>query len=93
MDIPVRWPNSPRMPLLPGYHGPLRTPDRPSRDERVDVPEVGESRRVSFSDGIAVRPGFPTRSGADRYRQLQEEAERAAEAREGRGVRVIVVAA
>jgi hypothetical protein len=78
MDATVRGPLQARVPLLQGGGPPLRGPDRPARDERIDVPEVGESGRVSFGDGVAVRPGFPARGGADRYRVLQEDAERAA---------------
>lgn len=73
MDIPVRATHQHRTPLLLGHNGMVRTPDRPPRDERIDVPEVAESTQVSFSDGIAIRPGFPTRSGVARYLDIQRD--------------------
>lgn len=73
MDISARWMNQPRTPLLLGAQGQLRLPDRPSKDERIDIPKVSESTRVSFSEGIAIHAGFPTRSGVDRYLDIARD--------------------
>jgi hypothetical protein len=52
------------MQQLFGTQGPLRADERPRRAERIDVPEVQESTRVSFSQGIAVETGARSRSAA-----------------------------
>jgi hypothetical protein len=37
----------------------------PPPDERVDIPEIQESTRVSFSQGAAVHRGSGARAGTD----------------------------
>ena len=47
---------------------------RPTPDERVDLPEIQESFRVSFSNGVRVPPTqadpLPSSAGLAMYRQM-----------------------
>lgn len=43
---------------------------RPAPDERVDIPEIQESTRVSFSQGASVQRGGGARAGTDLYRSV-----------------------
>jgi hypothetical protein len=76
MDAPVRSIALQRSQLLFGLYSQVRVPTRPAADDRVDLPEIEESTRVSFSEGVTAQAGFPVRSGVDRYRVLQADAER-----------------
>ena len=49
----------------------FRSSLRPAADARIDVPEVQESTRVSFSKGAAVAPSRQTGSAVDLYRWVQ----------------------
>jgi hypothetical protein len=49
----------------------FRSSLRPAADARVDVPEIQESTRVSFTEGAAVAPSAAIRSSVDLYRQVQ----------------------
>ena len=73
MDHPVRVPPAPRTQWLFGLYESFRRATRPRADERVDLPAIQESTRVSFGEGIAPQPGFPVRAGVDRYRVLQRD--------------------
>lgn len=44
-------------------------------DQRVDVPEVTESTRVSFGSGASAQAGFPLRQGVDAYRDMARRTE------------------
>lgn len=43
---------------------------RPAPEQRVDIPEIQESTRVSFSHGAAVQRGSGVRTGTDLYRSV-----------------------
>lgn len=78
MDSTMRVQLVARSQTLAGLLSPAVPATRRPRDERVDVPEVESSARVSFSGGIAVQPGFPVRGGTDRYRVMADDATRQA---------------
>ncbi len=44
---------------------------RPTADERIDIPEVQESTRVSFSSGAVVHGGLASHSATAMYRAVQ----------------------
>jgi len=52
----------PRNQLLFGVYAQLRSRDRIARDERIDVPAIEESARVTFGRGTNVQPIRPDRS-------------------------------
>lgn len=72
MDTPIRGTSPPRSQLLFGLQAQIANPRRPRPDERVDLPEIQESTRVSFSKGAAVQSSLPSRSGVDLYRAIQQ---------------------
>jgi len=76
MDSPLRLNGMTRSQMLFGTYAIVSTAGRKPRDERVDLPAIEESARVTFSEGIAAQAGFPVRGGADRYRVLQDDAAR-----------------
>lgn len=49
----------------------FRTSLRPAADARIDLPEVQESSRVSFTGGAAVAASGTTRTAVDIYRWVQ----------------------
>ena len=78
MDSTIRVQLVARSQTLAGLLSPAVPATRRSRDERVDVPEIESSARVSFSGGVAVQPGCPVRGGTDRYRIMADDAMRQA---------------
>lgn len=52
----------PRNQLLFGAYAQLRSRDRIAPAERIDVPAIEESTRVTFGRGIGVQPIQPGRS-------------------------------
>jgi hypothetical protein len=68
-------------PILNPAQSPLRSgvlrefvmrQDRPSRDQRVDLPEIQESFRVSFSDAALAASAEATRDVVQKARPTDE---------------------
>jgi hypothetical protein len=55
-----------------GLQQELGKPARPRPDERVDIPEIQESTRVSFSGGAVVQRSLATRTGVALYNDVQQ---------------------
>ena len=73
MDAVSRSGRLPRTSLLFDAYPFLRTRDRPPPDERVDVPAIDESTRVSFSKDAGLQAGLALRSATMRQLSLYEQ--------------------
>ncbi len=72
MDVALRSLPPSRAPTFLALDVTVGARRRPAADERIDIPEVQQSTRVSFSNGAVVQGGLATRSPTDMYRAIQQ---------------------
>jgi hypothetical protein len=72
MDVAVKSLPPSRAPTFLAVDVTVGARRRPTADERIDIPEVQQSARVTFSNGAVVHGWLATPSPTAMYRAIQD---------------------